>query len=328
MFLNLPNQLKDSIQLGMKVFELLTSSKLYNVIDLFKTNFQPLPHEINEITYILNIFNILTINGASAQGYVNILDWWLKNKTDKLVRLQFKYDQDAIRCASEHGHVKVLDWWLKANRETGLELKYDKLAMDWASIKGHIHVLDWWKSSGLELKYSKLAFKMVSIKTLNWWKNSGLELKQDPWTIHNCTGEGNLKVLDWWLNVHQETGLELKYDQAAIDWASYHGMIRSLDWWLKANNETGLELKYTELAIYNASRNGQVKVLEWWLKAHKETGLDLKYDPAKLNYTSGDAKPLKWHYKDLRMEYTGHYNVETLEWWKNSGLEIPEGCQL
>jgi hypothetical protein len=114
------------------------------------------------------------ITGASKNGHVNILEWWLKNN------LELKYNEDAIDEASGKGHVKVLEWW----KNSGLELKYTRKALESASQLGHIDVLDWWKNSGLPLYYSDIAFDYTiysscknMIEVHEWWITSGLKVK-------------------------------------------------------------------------------------------------------------------------------------------------------
>lgn len=113
------------------------------------------------------------ITGASKNGHVNILEWWLKNN------LELKYNEDAIDKASGQGHVKVLEWW----KNSGLELKYCEYSLYFASGNGHLNVLKWWKKSGLKLKYDEHRLLEWAhewtrytggLKVINWWKHSGL----------------------------------------------------------------------------------------------------------------------------------------------------------
>ena len=60
-----------------------------------------------------------------------------------------KIRKNVLDYASANGHVEILDWW-KASR---LELEYTEDAIYWACTKGHVAVMDWWKASGLELNY-------------------------------------------------------------------------------------------------------------------------------------------------------------------------------
>jgi len=148
MLFNLPNQLLDQIQLGRKPLKLLTSSKFYGVISLFKVNLQP---QLDQIPNLYDRYanDIWTINGASAKGCLYILEWWLKARDES--GLELKYCESTINLASWYGHVEVLEWWLKARDESGLKFKYDDLAINLASWYGHVEVLEWWKNSGLRL---------------------------------------------------------------------------------------------------------------------------------------------------------------------------------
>ena len=210
MLFNLPNQLLDQIQLGRKPLKLLTSSKFYGVISLFKVNLQP---QLDQIPNLYDRYanDIWTINGASAKGCLYILEWWLKARDESGLKL--KYTKWGINGASANGHVEVSDWWLKARDESGLEFKYGEWALNYASKYGHVKVLDWWlkarDESGLELKYDRDAINLASakghVKVLDWWKNSGLELKYTEWGISWAHHRNDIKVLEWWKN----SGLEL-----------------------------------------------------------------------------------------------------------------------
>jgi hypothetical protein len=81
---------------------------------------------------------------------------------------------DALDFASANGHINVLEWWFKSV----LELKYTDRALIWASYNGHINVLEWWFNSGLPLKYSRLVgtSTFTRMDVVAWWKDSGLPL--------------------------------------------------------------------------------------------------------------------------------------------------------
>jgi len=95
----------------------------------------------DHIKYILENINNYTekfIDCASANGYVDVLEWF-KNSGYEL-----KYTFRSINFASKNGHVDVLEWF----KNSGYEFKYTSYAVNWASKYGHINVLEWFKIYG------------------------------------------------------------------------------------------------------------------------------------------------------------------------------------
>jgi hypothetical protein len=126
-----------------------------------------------------------SMNDASANGRVVVLQWWLDRSKDS--GLELEYSGCAMYCASANGHVVVLQWWLDRSKDSGLELKYDQWVIYSASAHGHVDVLQWWldrsKDSGLELKYDQWAMRSASANghtaVVQWWKDSGLPHASD-----------------------------------------------------------------------------------------------------------------------------------------------------
>ena len=133
-------------------------------------------YSLNDIAtferFDLSITNY-SINSASANGHVNILQWWLEQWFESGSIL--KWDDHAMNLASANGHVNVLQWWLKS----GLELKYDYHAMNGASANGHVDVLQWWLKSKLKLNYNEesinVAFAKGHVDVIHWWLKCGLK---------------------------------------------------------------------------------------------------------------------------------------------------------
>ena len=74
----------------------------------------------------INIFEKSGIKRASANGHIDVLNWFKDNG------FKFKYINDAINRASANGHIAVLNWF----KNSGFEFKYSHLAIDWASSNG------------------------------------------------------------------------------------------------------------------------------------------------------------------------------------------------
>lgn len=95
------------------------------------------------------------IDGASRNGQVASLDWWL------LSGLPLHYTEIALEMASAKRHIDVLEWWKEQNKKRHLPLKIGRV-MDMASIAGHVDVLEWWARSQLDFKYDRQAMYHAS----------------------------------------------------------------------------------------------------------------------------------------------------------------------
>ena len=118
---------------------------------------------------VLGNYIWLVASNASANGCLDVLNWWRKH----IVMILEPKDDTPIHLASKCGQVAVLDWW----KNSGLPLYYNAYAINYASMNGHVAVLDWWKNSGLPLKYDETAITSASefgrVAVLDWWLNSG-----------------------------------------------------------------------------------------------------------------------------------------------------------
>jgi hypothetical protein len=174
------------------------------------------------------------IDGASRNGQISSLDWWLLSSG-----LPFDYTEAALEYASARNQIAVLDWWKHQNKATGLPLKVGKV-MDLASMAGHVNVLEWWAASQLEPKY-------------------------DRYAMYHASCNGKVDVLAWWLG----SGLQLIFDQDALTGASRHNRPEVLDWWYKC----GLPIQYRicdiEEALEDAIGGGEA-AKKWW----KSKGVD------------------------------------------------------
>jgi hypothetical protein len=98
-----------------------------------------------------------TMDRASHNGHVAVLQWHLDRSKDSGLKLE--YSEWATYDASANGHVAVLQWWLDRSKDndSGLEFKYNKWAVNYVSNDGHSAVVQWWESSGLINGLSALA---------------------------------------------------------------------------------------------------------------------------------------------------------------------------
>lgn len=70
---------------------------------------------------------------------IELKQWWIDSG------LILKYSVDAMDMASANGHIDILDWWMRTNYYTEiiLPLKYSINAIDNASANNHVNVLQW-----------------------------------------------------------------------------------------------------------------------------------------------------------------------------------------
>jgi hypothetical protein len=163
-------------------------------------------YEVNNI-YDLNFpmkYTKWCINNASANGYIDVLEWW----KDHRHKLRIKYSEHVIDHASGNGQLDVLEWW-KLNREI-FPLHYTQYAIDMASANGHVHVLEWW---------------------LYHYKSGGLEFKRTERAINFASRNGRIKVLEWWLHAYRTHKIPFVYDKWAIEWAINDKEL--ICWWIE-----------------------------------------------------------------------------------------------
>ncbi|AFX92140.1 putative ankyrin repeat protein [Megavirus courdo11] len=254
--------------------------------------------------------NKFIVDLACKEGNIDFLKWWI------LSDIPLYYSENAIKYACQNANIDILNWWLESN----LPIKYSYTALD--CYHTDVNVLNWWINSGLELKYTEKTMDIIKFpKILDWWINSGLELKYSSEAMDRASKFGYVDVLNWWKN----SGLTLKYTNQSVDNAYHHGKIKTLNWWLNS----GLDIKYTpciEISIGEFSDSKIVKIFEWW----KNSGLYFYFHANIINWISIDRRfnSFKWLFSNnIKFEYSEEsmdnlYNIEMLDIWKYSGLEL------
>ncbi|KAI8799659.1 hypothetical protein BJ742DRAFT_883596 [Cladochytrium replicatum] len=254
-------------------------------------------------------YTVTSIDQASANGYVAVLEWWrssgLPLKYSSRDGIVFSHGVLPMDLASKGGHlasangyVRVMDWWI----ESGLELKYENTSIMYhANSSSRTDVLQWWKTrSGVPVTLDRIflsdASKTGCVEMLEWWKTrSGIKkFHAAPFidVMGHASSYGHADVLQWW----RTSGLRIEWGAETMDAASSYGHLEVLEWWKRS----GLEMKWTEVAMNKASAKGLVQILDWW----KASGLTLKWTRHAVDWASNG----------------GHLDV--LEWWRLSGLEI------
>lgn len=234
------------------------------------------------------------MDDASRYGHLHVLEWW-KRSGLHLVYL------NAVDLASQYGHIDVLNWWMTFCKESGRKLPYTYVAMELVNHNA-AEVLKWWfnmnKENELELLYSHIPINVASrngnIKMLDCWLHSGLPVRYTTDAFTNATIFANTAV-KWWID-HNDV-LPIKYEKDIVTTASIYGNTTVLDWLLSQE----LVVNYGPDCIDYAH---SVDVLEWWFTKSKTNGLEFKYTEKAIDNASLGKQ------------------VEFLEWWINSGLDI------
>ncbi|KAF8653283.1 hypothetical protein AX16_003985 [Volvariella volvacea WC 439] len=204
---------------------------------------------------------------ASRHGRINVLSWWRKGfeQVPDLIPPPLPHAiSECIDGASRNGQVASLDWWL----DSGLPLEYTEATLEYASARGQIAVLEWWKyqntNRGLPLKIGRvmdMASTAGQVDILEWWAASQLEFKYDRHALQSASCHGRVEVLQWWLG----SGLQLMFDQEALTGATRYNRPEVLEWW----DKSGLPIQYRmcdiEEALEDAMGGGEA-VRAWWKK--------------------------------------------------------------
>ncbi|PFH52103.1 hypothetical protein AMATHDRAFT_74400 [Amanita thiersii Skay4041] len=208
--------------------------------------------------------DLIPIN-ASLYGRTSILSWWKHGFEQHPTLIPPPSPgsvAEAVDGASRNGQVAALDWWLNS----GHRLEYTVAALEYASAKNQIAVLEWWKTQhrerGLPLKVGRvldMASMAGHVEVLEWWAASQIEFKHDRNALQHASCHGKVDVLDWWL----ASGLQLYYDQEALVGATRHNRPEVLEWW----DKSGLPIQYRmcdiEEALEDAIGGGE-DARAWW----------------------------------------------------------------
>ncbi|KAH7915063.1 hypothetical protein BJ138DRAFT_1142546 [Hygrophoropsis aurantiaca] len=202
---------------------------------------------------------------ASRHGRTAVLAWWkhgFEQHPDLVSPPKPGTIAEAVDGASRNGKVNSLDWWL----DSGLPLEYTEAALEHASAKNRIAVLEWWKHQHavrrLPLKIGRvmdMASTAGHVAVLEWWAASQLEFQVDRHVLHHASCHGKVDVLQWWLG----SGLQVIFDQEALTGATRHNRRDVLEWW----DKSGLPIQYRmcdiEEALEDAIGGGDA-ARKWW----------------------------------------------------------------
>ncbi|CAI4217457.1 unnamed protein product [Parascedosporium putredinis] len=143
---------------------------------------------------------------ASANGHVEVLDWWLRE-----AELPLKYSEAALEQASGHNHLAVLEWWrLAATIDERVVLRPGRVPTI-ASRWGHVGILELWRQLKGDEKIVCEEDALVQatihqyIDVLEWWKQ--FAHGKLPEALEDSMGKDNDKVRQWWVNNGLNLGL-------------------------------------------------------------------------------------------------------------------------
>jgi ATP-dependent Lon protease len=192
---------------------------------------------INSHTNSNNKNKMSKVDYSSSIGDEKYLNEWIKANLDSNNKFNGNpndYSTESIDNASSNGKINILNWWSNAKKEYGIELKYTEKAINYASKYDQVESLDWWAKSGLELKYNSNAIDYASagckIKTLNWWSNAfvkhGWRFEYTSDSIDNAKLDEQklLKLLKWWKStITSYPSIKFKYSREFIDYLESWG---------------------------------------------------------------------------------------------------------
>ena len=201
-----------------------------------------------------------------------ILQWW----KDCPTIIEKSYDEQAMDGASRQGFIEVLQWWL----DSGLEPRYTDRALENASSKGLVDVLDWWRSNNsklagsdreLPLKVGKsiwLAAQCGRDQVISWWERSDIAYGHEERVATVASMGGHVHVLDLWFSLK---GSKMIFDNQVLVGPTKQGHAAVLEWWKEASRKSGLRVEYKTCDIEEAMEDavgggGESAVREWWAR--------------------------------------------------------------
>ncbi|PNS15026.1 hypothetical protein CAC42_2255 [Sphaceloma murrayae] len=208
---------------------------------------------------------------SSVFGRVEMLQWWHTSPSF----LTKKYTAEALDGASRQGFLNVLEWW----QRSGLPLLFTEQAMEQASSQGHIAVLEWWKSvaaaktqnSDAEddciLKPGKsicFAAQTGRADVVRWWVESGIPFSHEEAVSKLASTYGHVDVLDVWYGAKDG---KPHFDNQVLVSATKMGHVDVLEWWKRS----GLRVEYKTCDVEEALEDGiegkkGEEVRRWWAR--------------------------------------------------------------
>jgi len=213
----------------------------------------------------------------------DVLDYWL---TSRWFRDNHTYDAESVDGASKNGHVRILDWWW---RHSGFPLRYTEAALEQASANGHLLVLEWWRDAAAQDDKVVLrpgrsllwATQFGQADVLRWWDASGIPLAHGDGVAKWASRWGQVNILETWRRLKGDD--KLARDGDVLVAPTVHQHMEVLEWWRRfAHGELeGMEgrkqqVEFRTCNIEEAledSIGDQSRVRQWWVKNGLNLGL-------------------------------------------------------
>ncbi|KAI5210000.1 flavoprotein [Aureobasidium subglaciale] len=218
---------------------------------------------------------------SSVFGRVEVLEYW----NTSAWFLNKKYTAETLDGASRQGFIDVLDWWQKS----GLTLVFTEAALEQASSAGHIAVLEWWRNISqrhhhasspdddtkpIRLKPGKsicYASQSGNADVVRWWVNSGIPFPHEDAVAKLASTHGHVEVLKAW---HAVKGSKMIFDNQVLVGATKMGHVNVLEWW----KQSGLRVEYKTCDVEEALEDGVegrkgLEVRRWWAKSGLNLGV-------------------------------------------------------
>lgn len=225
---------------------------------------------------------ILPYTASTYYPQIPILEYWRDSTWFQRSRT---YTHEAMDGASSNGHIQVLDWWL---RDSELPLKYSEAALEQASGNNHLAVLEWWRVAatidervvlrpGRSIQY---ATQNGRLEVLRWWHTSGIPVCASDSVPTIASRWGHVEVLELWRQLKGDE--KIVSEEEALIQATIHQYVDVLEWWrlfaagkLPGMQGRGFKVEYRTCNIEEALEDSMGKdkegVRKWWV----DNGLNL-----------------------------------------------------
>jgi len=227
---------------------------------------------------------ILPYTASVYYPQIAVLDYWRDSNWFKRNRA---YTHEAIDGASSNGHIEVLDWWL---RDADLPLKYSEAALEQASGNNYLAVLEWWRLAatidervvlrpGRSIQY---ATQNGRLEVLRWWHTSGIPVCASDSVPTIASRWGHVEILELWRQLKGDEKIVSEED--ALVQATIHQYIDVLEWWkqfahgkLPGMHGRSFKVEYRtcniEEALEDSMGKDKERVRQWWVNNGLNLGL-------------------------------------------------------
>ncbi|ORZ30466.1 hypothetical protein BCR44DRAFT_48403 [Catenaria anguillulae PL171] len=290
------------------------------------------------------------VESASEHGNVQALDWFCGKFGKETVKW---FSKNALVAASANGRINVLEWWdLKDETELVFDaMDYCVEVVEAAAEIGNVCVLQWWVDQGLELDRDlALTALRLAVKGKHWELIKWIEQQKltnfDDQCVLMAADSGDLDlfkyVLDkcWAVTDKEVLERENEYVPPQLN-AAIAGHFHILDW-LQQHNLLALPRECLGPCIEMLAEQGSVNAMQWWLDRYEIDDMDAvaeafmaasgnlelmqllldRFPDAVLKRARQEPRPeelCRTEAADKREQEEGT-NLKVLEWWESKLL--------